>query len=264
MDDVISNIKTYSNVVNKVYVLDNSKYADADVLDKLKKIDNVEYTCFGENLGVAYALNVALNKAIEDGADYLLTMDQDTSFRDGDAERMLCFVSSYNNDQVALFAANTEEYNGNKEVEFIKLALTSGNLIHCGVIKAIGGFDEDLFIDWIDHDICYRIVANKFKIARLNKVKIKHSLGIKESTSILGKKITYCSHSDIRYYYMARNKFYVLSKNRINWRQRIRFVMGTIFMMMKIIFVEKRKQRKIFYVLIGIKDFFAGKLGGYN
>ena len=87
--NVLENIKTYSPVVNKVYVIDNSTNVDEELVKLIQKeIKNLEYVSLNGNQGIAKALNVGLKKAIDDKADYCLTMDQDSKFPTDEIENI--------------------------------------------------------------------------------------------------------------------------------------------------------------------------------
>lgn len=264
-DEVINNICSYNKAVDKLYVIDNSEDNNEFIKKKLQKLPNIKYIWLGDNKGIAYALNRALYIAINDGADFLMTMDQDTAFRGDDAYKMISYISEHHNENnIALYAANTGEYPETRNLEYVDLAITSGNVIHCETIRAIGGFDEDLFIDWVDQDLCYRLLENNHKIARLNNIRIIHHLGEEMIKKLLGYTYHYTTHNDIRYYYMVRNKFYVLNKNKIPLRKQIKFIFGVIYMVIKIILIEKNKRKKLKYVMYGYTDYLNRKMGKYR
>src|ERR1700761_2402089 len=81
---VTGNIKTYIKGLDKLYVIDNSNTPVNSVIDCLKQTENIIYISNNGNKGIAHALNVGAAKAIEAGAVWLLTMDQDSNFRDDD------------------------------------------------------------------------------------------------------------------------------------------------------------------------------------
>ncbi len=263
-NDLIDNIKSYSEAVEKVYVIDNSEHPDAMLVASLQDIPKLEYLPLGENKGIACALNLALREAKKDRADYLLTMDQDTAFRENDAKKMIDFIIANTDDAVAIYAANTADYDGYKDSENVTLMLTSGNVIKCDVIDKIGGFDESLFIDWVDQDICYRLINIGYRLCRLNRMRIYHRLGKTEVIDIFGYKMKYVTHSPIRYYYMTRNKFYVLRKNGASLLQMIRFFFGTLIMGIQVVLLENNKRKKVKSMAVGIYDFFRGRMGKYR
>ena len=87
-DDNISNIDAYKGVVDKVYVVDNS---DDDIV-RLKDDKVIKYIKLGKNLGIAKALNIGAENAINDGFKWLLTMDQDSKITKQNVLDMISFL----------------------------------------------------------------------------------------------------------------------------------------------------------------------------
>jgi rhamnosyltransferase len=56
--------------------------------------------------------------------------------------------------------------------------ITSGMTFRLQDIKDIGYFDEDLFLDMVDFDICWRALANGKLIAVDKDIKMPHEVGI--------------------------------------------------------------------------------------
>lgn len=102
--EVLDNIDTYVGALEKLIVVDNTpiKEIDSDVICKINSIPKVDYVSLQENMGIAYALNVACNKA--ETFDYLLTMDQDSKFIKGAIYDFIAKVKEYGiNSNVAIF-----------------------------------------------------------------------------------------------------------------------------------------------------------------
>ena len=70
-------LSLYMNDVERVVVVDNSE-TDNSVL--CEQLPNVQYISLGENKGIAAALNVGCNEAMKKGAEWVLTMDQDSQW----------------------------------------------------------------------------------------------------------------------------------------------------------------------------------------
>ncbi len=84
-ESIIKNINSYINDIEKLYLVDNSENKNHDLINKIMSIsDKCIYVDNNGNQGIAHALNVGARLAIENGADWLLTMDQDTSFSEND------------------------------------------------------------------------------------------------------------------------------------------------------------------------------------
>ena len=83
-ENIIENILTYINDIEKLYIFDNSHQKKIIIPDKI--LNKSEYFHSGNNEGIARRLNQAMANAKKDGYDYLLTMDQDSSFKKGELE----------------------------------------------------------------------------------------------------------------------------------------------------------------------------------
>ena len=59
-DDINNKIKSYINIIDKLFVVDNSNQDNSNILKKNKKI---EYIWNKGNVGIAKALNIAAEKA---------------------------------------------------------------------------------------------------------------------------------------------------------------------------------------------------------
>ena len=77
IDKLNRNISTYLDGLNKLFIIDNTPNAD---LSKTFKDKRIKYIPLKDNKGIAYALNIGAKESINDGADWILTMDQDSSF----------------------------------------------------------------------------------------------------------------------------------------------------------------------------------------
>lgn len=87
--DVVNNIKTYINYVDLIILVDNteekefSEYASCYIIDTLSKImaGKVKYIPLNKNYGIAKALNIGIKEAAKEKITYVITMDQDSKFK---------------------------------------------------------------------------------------------------------------------------------------------------------------------------------------
>ncbi len=63
------------------------------------------------NKGIAAALNVAKNRAINENYKWLLTMDQDSRFNESDIEKFKNYIKERNEEKVAIYSP-FHSYNG--------------------------------------------------------------------------------------------------------------------------------------------------------
>lgn len=267
--EVQKNIQSYANSVDVVYAVDNSsddncaKFSD----DKIIYIPN------GENMGIAYALNVGAKRAIEDGYEWLLTMDQDSSFQDIGVEEMKKFLleckcgnNEYDYDKIGLITPfHRTIFNENEKPEGIDspaVVMTSGNIISLNAYQKIGGFKDWMFIDAVDFEYCLNLRDHGYDIWRLTNIELKHNLGNVVFKNI-GKKHMYSlNHSAMRRYYIVRNRHYFYDMYHERWPDFCNAEKArTSREAAKIFLCEKQKFKKLFAMLKGYIDYKRGVRG---
>ena len=262
-DENIKNIRTYIDYVEKLYIIDNSKENNKKLADSLNNL-KAEYICNNKNLGIAKALNLACEKAANDNFEWLLTMDQDSSFDSNSIKSYFRTFEKMTKNNVGIISPRhilkndiDKSSNDNESVE-IDHVMTSGNLLNLKIWEEIGKFDENLFIDEVDSEICFRIIESGYKVIQLNKIRMFHELGNLEKRNFFTRKISVLNHNHIRKYYIMRNKFYMLKKYK---KYRLRYIYYILNDFFKVIFYEKDKLRKLKYMFKGITDFMKNKMG---
>ena len=124
----------------------------------------------------------------------------------------------------------------------------------------IGGFDERMFIDGVDFDICYRLRQRGYKIYCIHSVVLLHEIGHIEYHRFLFWKVLVMNHSAFRKYYIARNVIYTAKKRRSTLLV-VKGLLQEIKMIGIVIFYEEDKLNKIRCICRGIYDGFKGKVG---
>lgn len=262
----IENIKTYIDYVEKVYIIDNSMNNNKKLCSSLNN-NKIEYVYNKKNLGIAKALNLACEKAISDGFKWILTMDQDSSFSSNDINEYFKFFDNIEKENTGIFSPkhilknDINKIRDDKKFLEIDHVMTSGNLLNLSAWEKVGKFDENLFIDEVDSEICFRMIENDYKVIQMNRIKMFHELGSLEKRNFFTRKISVLNHNYIRKYYIMRNKFYMFKKYK---KYRIRYVYYILNDFFKVIFYEKDKLRKLIYMFKGINDFFKNKMGELN
>ena len=93
--DNIDNINRYLNIIDKIYVVDNSE----DNIIRISDSEKIKYIKYGENKGMAKALNEGSINAINDGYKWLLTMDQDSKITEENIKDMLDYLDKNQDDK---------------------------------------------------------------------------------------------------------------------------------------------------------------------
>jgi len=263
--DVLDNINTYINQVDKLFVIDNSDNINGSLVEKIQLFKKTKYICNNSNIGIAAALNIGVKKAIDDGFDLLLTMDQDSLISDNYINEMLKEFEKDNKIGV-LSPYIVHIINPQKpiisEIENVTTAITSGSIIRLTAHKEIGGFLEKLFIDYVDNEYCLRMQSFGYKILRLNSVYIYHELGDVKSRKFLFIKVFPTNHSPHRWYYRTRNRFYVYKIYKNQFPDYIKFDKRVFIKeIIKIILYEKNKIQKFKMIMYGYLDFKRNNFG---
>ncbi len=275
-DAIYDNIVTYGDFVEKLIVVDNSTNKNSTLINKLQARfnSNIIYIDNGDNLGIATALNIGCDKAMEFGFDWILTMDQDSSFENFE-HYLKCLDSIKDRDDIALLAAHTDEKKNNSELLGLEyeerfIVITSANILNLKYFEKIGRFEDKLFIDLVDYDYCIRANIQKLKILLFKDVYVKHALGeVFLRTNIFTRKKKYkTEHSAQRAYYIARNYMYMASKyGRLYPKEMSMFhIINITFIhdVTKILLYEFDKINKLKAKFLGLYHFLIGRYGKYE
>ncbi|MHB8209517.1 glycosyltransferase family protein, partial [Mucilaginibacter sp.] len=199
-------------------------------------------------------------------ATWLLTMDQDSKFEVGEFSRLIQYTINLDDKTTGLvspFHKTKISVEPKTEIDEVLTTMTSGNLISLYAWKAIGGFDEDYFIDAVDWDYCMRLTSNNFKVIRLNTVHLNHNLGnVTRHTAFSRKDVMVLNYNSIRRYYITRNKLMIIAKYRKLYPGFSKGVFKSLFRDLRhIVLYEKGKLKKLGAMAAGLSDFVIGKKG---
>ncbi len=276
-ESIFLNIASYINDVDILIIVDNSEKLNNEIRDKLlKKHINIEYIFNGKNLGIATALNIACDKALELGYDWILTMDQDSCFINF-KDYINCLNKINNHEKIALLAGNTMWHakdnmpsNPSYEPEEKFLVITSANLLNLKLFNKIGRFEDKLFIDMVDHDYCMKANSLGYKILYFKDILVEHSLGslFQRKNIFTGKIRNKIEHSPQRAYYITRNYFYTWKKYSKQFPKEFNLLktLNILFIhdVTKILIYEDQKFKKLYAKILGLIHFLRGKYGKHN
>lgn len=243
---VIDNIKSYDKYMEKIYLIDNSEELSVWFISQLKNsidMSKVEYYRFGQNKGIAAALNEGMKRAIQDKYNWILTMDQDSSFGSDIIKEYKKCLDIYDNSKIALispqYVSNRNRLKKYKN-DYLELYWTmqSANLINADNYKKVGKFMEELFIDCVDYEYCLRCRKKRLKILRCNNAILNHCPATTSEIRIFIWTLKYGVAPPIRIYYQVRNALYMFEKYHNLKSLQIIFIK-----LLKIIFLFQEKTR---------------------
>jgi rhamnosyltransferase len=257
-ESINSNISTYLPFVDFVLLFDNSPH------DTIKKIlfnnPKIRYSWEGENRGISYRINQSIEVCKNEKVEYLLTMDQDSSFNQDEFVKYLRIIESTDNkNEIGMYGINP--YRQSFTIIENEILITSGSVLNIQIADKVGKFDENLFIDDVDYEFCLRLFINNFKTLRIGEIHFNHQFG--EIKRILSPRLHYqyiSIYNPTRIYYITRNYFYVnkLYKGKIKMNEkRLQGVMNRI----KYSLLYSNTFKTILYVIKGYLDFKFEKMG---
>jgi rhamnosyltransferase len=271
--DALHNIATFGTHIDLLLIIDNSPIENPSLLTKIKAIQSKTiYTWMGGNKGIAAALNVACQMALQHNCEWLLTMDQDSRFKESGCLTLLESIEEviniYNKAGIICPYHNIHDsFNPGVDKDFQKVrsTMTSGNLLNLPTHQVIGGFKEKLFIDYVDHEYCLRLRKSGFHIIQNNRVLLEHSLGNFELKKFLWKRFGISNHNPKRRYYITRNGLYTFGKYFFfDPTFCLKILRNLLYDLVRVLFFEKDKLVKSKAMTIGFWHWTINRFGTYD
>jgi rhamnosyltransferase len=194
--------------------------------------EGVQCITLGENLGIAAAQNMGIHKALAQGADVIWLSDQDTIYPTNFLADMLTALRACQAQGIRLAALGPSYFDTHKgsvqafvrHTPFTKFfipqpglqkvshAIASGALISAKVLHEVGLMQENLFIDWVDLEWCWRAKnRHGYQTICTGDVVIEHTMG-DGSIRFLWRKVGI--RTPLRHYYMVRNAVHIALHSR--------------------------------------------------
>lgn len=254
------NIKAIIGQVDKLICVDNgTQNIDEIEVEITKLFPDVYFIKNGKNLGIATALNQMFQFAEVEGFDWVLTLDQDSVCPKNiiSEYRVHCDIPNLGSLCPIIDDRNYENKDViDGEVTFVDKCITSASMTPVSVWKAVNGFLDELFIDFVDHDFSAKLIENNYKIVRVNGVFLEHEIGKGETHNFFGKEITVLNHSSFRKYYMARNWIYYMKAHKAVINYKLEVVKYLFFFIKTLLFEENKKDK--------LKEMYKGFCDSYK
>lgn len=194
----------------------------------------LEHIILGENKGIARAQNIGIERCRALNAKYILFLDQDTVVDVAFPQLLLndyLFLSSFSSTVIAIgpevcdkdtmsIYKGYENADKNKSLFFcVPTLISSGTLVPVDAFIKVGLMEEKLFIDYVDHEWCWRASANGYKCYVDRNVRIVHKVGSR-TISLCG--FPFIVSSPFRYFYQYRNSVWLMGRHYVpfNWKAK--------------------------------------------
>ena len=271
--DNINNVVNIATQVDKVLIWDNSISNNKKSFDF---IDNATYFFNGKNEGLSKSFNNLLkNKNVEwDDQDFVIFFDQDSKIPENYIDSLVeCYKSIYANDKnigclgPGIYNINSQmvelprkKIETQKDVYIVQTLITSSLLTTYQNLMKIGFWNENLFLDLADQELCYRFKRYEYNCYMTSKIVLNHSIG--EAY----KKILFFNiriHKPFREYYQTRDALYLIREKHVPLTKKIRYLLKIILKPIIFCFLEGKRERFI-YFFNGINDYKKNVKGEYN
>jgi len=248
-ETVWSHISFFTNLKLRVWIVDNS------ATQQKNSIAGVEFYKYNANSGgLARALNIMCERAEELNLEWLLTLDQDSTFESEKDLLNLLEQTKKIDDDVAIIAPSLVPF---KNINWDFFAITSGTLLRMQAQKECGKYCEYFFIDALDSEYCLRLLDNGWKIKIVKDSLLNHKIGTmtKKYFPFYKKYIHIQEYSPERIYYIFRNQIITINqyKNKFPVPCKI-YRKSLLFTIIKILLYEKNKFAKLKMALRGFLD----------
>ncbi len=265
-EENIKSILSYSNYFDLHIIINNSESNYPSITEAFNKkncflIDNKA------NLGVATALNKGAEIAINKGYQWLLTMDQDSYFENHSLEQYFIeFEKLSDQNNIAVIGPTFIKKTNQIQCEDVNSLITSGSMLHLQNFEKIGNFNDNLFIDEVDHEYCYRARLKNFKIIQLNSIFMNHSLGdTKKIHQFNSKNNTRSLHAPIRLYYIIRNSRLTKKLYKKHFPKEVKRTENDMWIRIKNnLIYGKQKTKTLYFIIRGYIDYKRNKFGKYE
>lgn len=257
-EQLFENVKRYIDDVDLMIIWDNTPQERKKLRNEFwinQKTKTLIQTT-GKNEGIGYALNRAVECAKQYECTHLLTMDQDSIWRDFSGYRRT--IENDQDKDIAIYAPTIAD----AESDFVfwcnkpdLYAITSGCIFDLEMMQKIGLFNEKFFIDEVDNEYCIRTVKKGYHVKIYEDCYLYQHFGSKEGQSFWARQTG--NYSAFRTYHQVRNRLWMwrMYPHQLNYRYHLRTLLLTILKRsIVIIAYEKDKKNKLKAIWRGIAD----------
>lgn len=259
----------------KLVVVDNGS-VNADWVAEVAARCDCVLVRNSRNLGIASALNAGARMAVEEGFSWLGTFDQDSLCPPDAITGLLALESLHPRARsIGLLAMRhrdrvlQRDYHHRLDIledagrwRSLRVTITSGSLVRVDVLRQLGAFDDALFIDMVDHELCLRLRRHGWLVVEAKEVLMEHSIGAASIHKLLGLPMVCTNHSPARRYYRVRNQLEVSRRNL--WFDPVWAIKGIgqlVAPALTVFLFEQQRGAKLGAMLRGLADFARRRFG---
>jgi rhamnosyltransferase len=287
LEQLAALFEVLSAQVTQMIVVDNGSKPDvlAWLLERAHARE-ITLLTLGDNFGIAAAQNRGIKLAVQVGARYVLLLDQDSMPCEGMVDE-LCKAAASPTPSGRRIAAVGPVHVAAADLASDSLFVTfdgfwprkqactadtdripsdlltsSGMLIPTEAFDIVGLMDEELFIDHVETDWCFRARAKNLDLFGVCRARLIHRIGVRTARIWLGNWKHVPVHVPLRHYYLTRNSLIVGRRSWVPraWRRYMAYVVSVLLLRNVVIHPRLRRMRMIGR---GLVDGLAGRLGPF-
>lgn len=226
-------------------------------------IKKTHYIPLHANKGIAYAQNMGIKWAKENGYKFVLLLDQDSKLEEGFVQKLYeDYLAIKENDPKVGFVGpifvdevSKKEYKNytDKSEAFnrAEALIASGCLISMECLDDVGAMDESLFIDLVDFEWCWRAESKGYTGYMTRNVVMTHSIGKKYHNwhgFVLGLSAPF------RYYYQYRNTLWLIKRYYVPLKWKVKSIIRRLLDMILVPVASKHGWQVLKNMLKGSLD----------
>lgn len=273
-ENVRRNVLEISRQTDRVILCDNSTKNHSEMF---KGIENMHYICFHKNLGISGAFNRILRDAsykwVSD--DFIIFFDQDSNIEIAHIEKMIdvffrlrgrghdigCIGPIFFNRSRDRVEMPHLKVDIDDNTMLVKNIITSSLLTTYDALKRIDFFNEDIFLDFVDWDLCWRLQEIGLSVFMTKEVILDHAVGLKDKR-VAG--IMFRVGVPVREYYQTRDALVLMKKKYTPAKMKIRLWANVYIRPFIHFIILTDKINRIRYIVKGIKDYRNNIYGEYK
>ncbi|HBZ8708295.1 TPA: glycosyltransferase family 2 protein [Citrobacter freundii] len=254
-------VRKITHQVSKVIIVDNSEPSQ---VNSYKDVDIVR---LNDNVGIAEAQNIGLQKAMDENCDFIFTFDKDSQISDSYCKKMIAEYNKFKDQYpIACIGPTINQQSTDHQPKHLELAekdfiISSGALFPLHAFQTVGMFKADWFIDMIDVEWSHRARKKGYLSFETPRVIMNHNIGENEYPKLFIWEVRI--GSPVRQYYLVRNWIFSLKSKSFDMRSKLII----IFLLLKkipLFAIMTPKRKRIKFILQGIWDGVIGKGGKYS
>lgn len=232
-----------AGAIDMVHAIARGGYAPVVIANAISSADLAALRAVGidvvantENVGLAIAFNQGIARALASGAAHVMLLDQDTRPPADMAMRLLALAARVEASGRRLGCIGPMPVDrkkpdaltlarpvgsGTDYPDLIEVAtiISSGMVIPREALMVVGGMWNELFIDQIDHEWCFRARAAGFAVMAATSVAMPHDMG-DAGFQVLGRYKP-VHRSPVRHFHIVRNTLWLARCSFIPRRWRM-------------------------------------------